>query len=192
MVRTNLSLLTGILAFLFLSTNSFSQHHKFGFQAYLDKAPNDITTFCVPNDAQTKELLNKERITIKYQTANWLFISTTASWIDAKTKSRELSNYYFEYAPPVALADSALVKHNVVQVHNGLGGLSSSYTGKDVIVGFVDQGIDWNHPADEHSLLFSKLRAALALYQHFSLPHLPLPQNISWTNSNPPSQYQIM
>ncbi|TXI83280.1 MAG: T9SS type A sorting domain-containing protein, partial [Crocinitomicaceae bacterium] len=52
----------------------------------------------------------------------------------------------FEFAPPVALADSALVKHNVVQVHNGTGGLGNSYTGKDVIIGFVDQGIDWNHP----------------------------------------------
>jgi len=146
MVRTNLSLLTGILAILFVSTNSFAQHHKFGFQSYLEKSPNEITTFCVPNDDATKSLLNKENIKIKYQTGNWLFISTTAKWIDAKTKSLELKNYYFEFAPPVALADSALVKHNVVQVHNGTGGLSSSYTGKDVIIGFVDQGIDWNHP----------------------------------------------
>lgn len=146
MVRTNLSLLTGFIAILFFSINANAQHHKFGFQSFLEKAPNEITTFCVPNDEATKNLLNKEHITIKYQTANWLFISTTASWIDAKTKSLELKNYYFEFAPPVALADSALAKHNVIQVHNGIGGLSSSYTGKDVIVGFVDQGIDWNHP----------------------------------------------
>lgn len=146
MVRTNFSLLTALVALLVLTTNTYAQHHKFGFQALLEKAPNEVTTFCVPNDELTQTLVRKEGITIKYSTANWLFISTTARWIDAKTKSLELSNYYFEYAPPVALADSALVKHNVVQVHNGIGGLSSSYTGKDVIVGFVDQGIDWNHP----------------------------------------------
>jgi subtilisin family serine protease len=134
------------MAILFFSANSSAQHHKFGFQSLLKKAPNEVTTFCVPNDEVTKVLLNKEKIQVKYKTANWLFISTTASWIDAKTKSLELKNYYFEFAPPVALADSALAKHNVVQVHNGLGGLSSSYTGKDVVVGFVDQGIDWNHP----------------------------------------------
>lgn len=146
MVRTNLSLLLGIMAILFFSANSSAQHHKFGFQSLLEEAPNEVTTFCVPNDEVTKALLNKEKIQIKYKTANWLFISTTASWIDAKTKSLALKNYYFEFAPPVALADSALAKHNVVQVHSGLGGLSSSYTGKDVVVGFVDQGIDWNHP----------------------------------------------
>lgn len=127
-------------------TNLFSQHHKFGFQNLLETSPKSISTFCVPNNEETISLLNKDNITIKYSSSSWLFISTTAKWIDDKTKSKELKNYYFEYAPPVALGDSALVAYHVKPVHDGTGGLNSIYTGDNVIIGYVDQGIDWNHP----------------------------------------------
>lgn len=146
MVRSFLSLL--LFNFLIFSTSStlFGQHHKFGFQNLLEKSPNSISTFCVPNNEETNLLLQKENIEIKYGTENWLFISTTADWIDKKTKTFELKNYYFEFAPPMALGDTALVVHHVKPVHDGTGGLSEIYTGKNVIIGYVDQGIDWNHP----------------------------------------------
>ncbi len=128
------------------STCLFSQQHKFGFQQLLDSSPNSISTFCVPNNEETINLLNKENVTIKYSSTSWLFISTTAKWIDDKTKSNELKNYYFEYAPPMALADTAAVLHHVKPVHDGAGGLTTPYTGDNVLIGYVDQGIDWNHP----------------------------------------------
>lgn len=128
------------------STYLFSQQHKFGFQHLLETTPKSIYTFCVPNNEATIDLLNKENITIKYSSNKWLFISTSAQWIDDKTKSKELKNYYFEYAPPTALGDSAVVIHHVKPVHDGAGGLNSIYTGDNVIIGYVDQGIDWNHP----------------------------------------------
>lgn len=131
------SLLTAIVA--------RSQQHKFGFSAYLEKSPNTITTFCVPNNLPTKQLLQREGIDVKYSTKNWLFISTTAKWIDAKTTSKELSNYYFEFAPPTALADSVRAAHYINPVFDGTG-LSTSYTGENVIIGYVDQGLDWKHP----------------------------------------------
>jgi hypothetical protein len=112
----------------------------------LEKSPQLATTFCVNNDIKTLELLQKDHITIKYRTTNWLFITTTPEWIDAKTKSEELANYYFEFAPPMALADTAVVLHHVKPVLDGTGGLNSIYTGENIIIGYVDQGIDWNHP----------------------------------------------
>jgi len=131
---------------LLCTTASFSQHHKFGFQGILEKSPLELTTFCVPNNQETIDLLVKEKIEVKYGTENWLFISTTPQWIDQKTKSSELKNYYFEFAPPMALADSALVKHSVNPAFYGTGGLYSSYTGANTIIGYIDQGIDWQHP----------------------------------------------
>jgi subtilisin family serine protease len=104
------------------------------------------TTFCVPNNDETHALLDREGIEVKYSTKNWSFITTTPSWIDQKFRAGELKNYYFEFAPPMALADSAVFRHHAKEVHQGLGGLSSSYTGKDVIIGIVDQGLDWTHP----------------------------------------------
>lgn len=137
-----------ILCFLLSSVAqlSYAQQHKFGFEALLRNSPKSISTFCVPNNEETKILLDKEGIDIKYSSQNWLFISSTAEWIDQKTKSKELKNYYFEFAPPIALADTALALHHVKPVHQGLGGLSQAYTGKGVIVGIVDQGLDFNHP----------------------------------------------
>lgn len=146
MVHTILRLILINIFFVFGSLNLFAQDHKFGFKELLIKSPNTITTFCVPNNEETKLLLEKEGITIKYGSENWLFISTTPNWIDSKTKSKELKNYYFEFAPPMALADTARLLHHVQPVHDGLGGLGSQYTGKNVIIGVVDQGIDFNHP----------------------------------------------
>jgi subtilisin family serine protease len=135
-----------ILTIILLSNTVQGQHHQFGFDKVLKEQPDIKTTFCVPNNDVTHTLLDKEGIAVKYSTKNWSFITTTPSWIDQKYKSGELKNYYFEYAPPMALADSAVFRHHGKEVHQGLGGLSSSYSGKDVIIGVVDQGLDWTHP----------------------------------------------
>ena len=84
-----------LLFFIIGSSSSyiFSQQHKFGFQHLLETSPKSISTFCVPNNEETISLLNKDNITIKYSSSSWLFISTTAKWIDDKTKSKELKNY---------------------------------------------------------------------------------------------------
>lgn len=134
-----------ISAFIFLTGSVYCQNHKFGFQELLVKSPTTVTTFCVPNDEVTYKLLQNEKIKIKYQSANWLYITASPQWINEKINSKELSSYYFEYAPPMTLADTAIVTHFVKPVHEG-SGLSSSYTGNNVIIGYVDQGIDWNHP----------------------------------------------
>lgn len=146
MVRTIFLYLSFLLACSSISSKAYSQNHKFGFQKVLNESPQSISTFCVPNDSITNYLLHKESILIKYATKNWLFISTTADWINKKTLSKELKSYYFEFAPPMALADTALYAHHVNPVHSGSGGLSASYLGENIIIGYVDQGIDWNHP----------------------------------------------
>ena len=46
----------------------------------------------------------------------------------------------------LALADSSRAHHFVNEVHSGNAPLGVAYTGRDVIIGVVDQGIDWLHP----------------------------------------------
>ncbi len=140
----NLKLRFFAVLLLLLPTTLFAQ--KFGFQKVLNEAPEQPTVFCIPNNDKNLALLNLEEIHIKFQTNNWLFITTTPLWINESKKSGALDDFYFEYAPPVALADTARMYHNVDQVHAGAAPLNISYTGKDVIVGVVDQGIDWLHP----------------------------------------------
>ena len=131
---------------IFISGIAFSQPTHFRFNKLLQEKPNQITTFCVPNDSITLSLLRSDKIALKFTTNTWAFISCTPSWIDTKIKSGELKNFYYEFAPPMALADTALVRHHAYEVHQGSSGLSSPYTGKGVIVGVVDQGLDWSNP----------------------------------------------
>ncbi len=102
---------------IFISGIVFSQSFPFRFNKLLQDKPNQITTFCVPNDSATLSLLRSEKITLKYTTKTWAFISCTPSWIDEKIKSGQLKNFYFEFAPPMALADTALVRHHAYEVH---------------------------------------------------------------------------
>ena len=43
------------------------------------------------------------------------------------------------------MLDTALIHNNIDSIHNGLGSLTQAYTGKGVIVGIIDDGIDINH-----------------------------------------------
>ena len=132
---------------LYIAIISFFSHaQKLGFEEVLNDEPYTPTTFCVPNSLATIELLQKENIQVKYSAGNWLFITTTPQWINDKTRSEELSDFYFEFAPPAMMGDSARFYHHVDPVLNGLGGLNQAYTGQDVIIGYVDTGIDFNHP----------------------------------------------
>jgi subtilisin family serine protease len=133
-----------VVSFLFISNLNFSQ--KLGFKALLEKNPNGNTTFCVPYNIQNLELLERENVTIKYSSKNWIFITTTPEWINDKHDSKELTNYYFEFAPPSLMSDSARAHHFVNEVHAGTGGLESGFTGKGVVIGIVDTGVDFNHP----------------------------------------------
>jgi subtilisin family serine protease len=139
--RNSLILLIGFLCMAF---QSFEQ--GIGFKNYLQESPEKITPFCVPNTSETKQLLSRNSIAVIYNTPKWLFITTTPTWINNSYESGILKSFYFEFAPPVALADTSRVVHHVNDVHNGTGGLESPYTGKNVIFGVIDQGLDYNHP----------------------------------------------
>jgi len=140
------TLLRSYLTLLFLLFTSISFGQKFGFDALLLKAPDDATVFCIPNNDDNIALLNKDNLTVKFSSSSWIFINASPRWIDDHTKDGSLDDYYFEYAPPVALADSSRAHHIVNEVHAGLAPLNVPYTGNDVIIGVVDQGIDWLHP----------------------------------------------
>lgn len=135
---------TLLLISLFITSLSFSQ--KMGFEKVLKAQPHELTVFCVPNNEHNLATLKKDNINIKYSSDTWIFINATPEWISTSKGNGNLTDFYFEIAPPVLLADTTRVHHFVDQVHSGQSPLDIPYTGKDVIVGVVDQGIDYNHP----------------------------------------------
>lgn len=134
-----------LFSIVFISV-SITYAQKLGFDKVLEKSPHELTAFCLPNNQKNADFIESEQIQIKFSTSNWIFISASPRWIADNKKNGNISDFYFEFAPPQALADTAKIWHNVNQVHNGDAPLPAAYTGAGVIVGIVDQGIDWNHP----------------------------------------------
>jgi hypothetical protein len=133
------------ILFSILLSSSLVQAQKLGFQQVLEKSPSDPTTFCIPQTENNIAALRKEDILIKYSTRDWLFVTATPQWIQNAKKDRVISDFFFEFAPPKLLADTARVAHYVNQVHDGVGGLQTPFTGKDVIIGYVDTGLEFTH-----------------------------------------------
>lgn len=114
------------------------------FKLQLEKNPSELFPTCVKNTDANERILVTSGIKIKYKTKNWIFFNITAKQAENIMNSTNLSSFYFEFAPPKTLADTAIVRHKINLVHNGIG-LDTSYTGKGVILGIVDQGLDFNH-----------------------------------------------
>ncbi len=124
-----------------------AQTENFRFIRFLHEQPNEVTPFAVPYTSTTLEtLLKQSDIIVKKVNPEWIYIQATPTWINNAKKSGLIPSFYFEFHDPHALNDTMRLKHFVNDVHNGLGGLPQGFTGKDVIIGYVDQGLDHTHP----------------------------------------------
>lgn len=135
--------ITSALAILTLQV--FSQNNPINSKDFLNTSINTCLNTCIPNTTKNLEILKKDNIKIKYTTDKWIYINVNSKWIKDNFQKGKLNSFYYEFSNPQALTDSAIVRHKINLVHQG-NNLDTSYTGKGVIVGIVDQGIDYNHP----------------------------------------------
>ncbi len=135
-------------SFLFcLTLSSFnSAAQGIGFDKVLRENGDRIMPFCVKNTQLHKENLEEQGVRIKRITKNWIFFSCTPAWINEQKESGVIESFYFERPSGRLMNDSTRAQYHVNEVHQGLGGLPQGYTGKGVIVGVVDNGIDYRHP----------------------------------------------
>lgn len=133
------------LLLLVVATASHAQSGAFGYSQLSDEQLRLTTTFCLPNQEVYKTAIRKNKWNTVRENPSWIYFSATAIEVSEAYKNGELPDYYIEYAPPHLLNDSMRAHHNIDAVHNGTG-LSMPYKGKDVIVGYVDTGIEIQHP----------------------------------------------
>lgn len=135
-----------LLSFVAFNLHVSAQSDHFRFRQQLERDALTPQAFCVANTPGTLERLLREKIAVKSVTRNWIYIQASPQWVDEAEKNGIIDQFYFENSVPVALNDMMLVTHHVTEVHNGTGGLQTPFTGKDVIIAYVDQGLDYNHP----------------------------------------------
>jgi subtilisin family serine protease len=172
MIKFSFSFLT-IALFVVLKSYSFSQ--GFGFDKVLREMPNAPTTFCIDNNYKNIQVLEKYNVDIKFTTKNWLFVTCSPSWIQSKVIEGSIKSFYFEHAPPQLLNDTTRSTFFVNPVQQGLGGLSQGYTGKNVLIGVIDSGVDFNHP----DFIDSNGKTRILRYWDHSMsgPNSPQPYN---------------
>ena len=135
------------LAFFIIHVNVHAQSDNFRFKKLLRENPSEKVPFAIPNKPGVMaRLLADKEIIVKQASKNWIFIQASPAWISEAQKSNKIESFYFEFSNGQPLNDSTRAVHYVNEVHAGLGGLQVPFTGKDVIIGFVDEGLDYTHP----------------------------------------------
>ena len=84
-------------------------------------------------------------INYKYSANGWDYVLAERSDIIRYASEGVFSQVYIESDRGHELNDSSLVIHSVPPIHLGQGGLPDSYTGKGVVIGYVDTGCDVTH-----------------------------------------------
>jgi len=95
---------------------------------------------------QNIPLLSRYEATLSLRKGKLALISIPPHQIRALAQSGIISRIEYTAQLPSVLNDSMRVNNHVNEIHSGQAPLPSSYTGKDVIVGVIDAGIDIRHP----------------------------------------------
>lgn len=130
----------------FLPSWGQSQHAQGGiwYNHYSKSNPYQQTDFAVKGNQS--EIQRVDSVHFKYSTSDWHFIRCTPERLSVLIELGLVSQIYFEPSHPSALNDTMRYRQNIDSVHLGSAPLISPFTGKDVIIGYVDTGLDFNHP----------------------------------------------
>ena len=140
------ALFTTLLLISFFIGNS--QNIVFNKQLQPQKITSTTPTcfYVRANKTELISYLHRIKGTYKYSIKNYHAITIPANKIYELSQQPFIKYIDYHLQKPTALNDSMRVKARVNQVHLGNAPLPQGYTGKGVIIGFIDDGIDYNHP----------------------------------------------
>ncbi len=99
----------------------------------------------IKNNEEVNAYLQSNELRIKSSTKNWNFLTINGSQLKNILNSK-ISNYlYIETSEPTMNNDTSRVHHKVDAVQKGINGLQTKYKGKGVLLGFIDNGMEYTH-----------------------------------------------
>ncbi len=139
-----------LVLLLIVANGLFAQHSKINFQLKnaISKAKQGemIALFVHGDVAKIKqEVLTLGGIT-KLSGKDVIQVEIPSSNIETFSQRPFVNSIEFSFYKGEFLNDTMIINNNVVPVHQGMMPLTQGYTGKNVILGFIDSGIDIFHP----------------------------------------------
>lgn len=173
--------LSFILSFLFLLPKAYNQENrKYGFDLanYLIQADQDqMIPLLVEGEKQIiPELIKSLGGNIRLQIGDLFSIEVPAGSIDQFAKNEAVKLIEFSSVKGQALSDTMLIQVNADSIHRAISPLNQSFSGKGVIVGIIDSGIELDHPDFQDS---SGKTRILYIWD----------QGVPFNPSRPPNQY---
>lgn len=121
---------------------------NFQLRAWLAGAqPADrVDLFLSGNPDEVAKAVESEGGEVRWIIPGWVLASIPAEAADALDREPAVRSIVFSLSKGRLLNDSMRVKAHVNGAHQGLPPLPAPYTGKDVLMGIIDTGMDFRHP----------------------------------------------
>jgi len=113
------------------------------YNHYKSKNNSKLTDFAVKGDLN--QISIQKNVHYKYSNNGWHFIRCTPQTLTELSQTNYVQQIYFTPSHPAILNDSTRLYQNVDSVLQGYAPLIDSFTGKGIIIGYVDTGIDFEH-----------------------------------------------
>ncbi len=140
------------LAFVFSIVFLFGQKENpksFQLQQFLNSNSNPqelVSLFVKGNTKEIESKLNQNNGQLKGVIQNWKYISLPKNKINTFLSQTQLTAINFRSYQGTPHNDTMRVNNRINAIYDGSTPLNSVYQGENVILGFIDTGIDWKHP----------------------------------------------
>ena len=135
---------------MLLSISVMAQKVKLNFalrSAIQQVQPHEkIAVFVRGNVQQIKEEVKSIGGIPKLSMTNIVQAEIPAGQLMSFSKNEFVDYIEYSLGKGEVLNDTMLIHNNILPIHNGLTPLHENYTGKNVVLGFIDTGIDIDHP----------------------------------------------